>query len=101
MSAQIIAPDSNESTITKLSQVKMKRNFDDSIRNVFGIKEPTPEERKQRKLQLKKKISKRRRDIKNEMKINENIDKRKKIVGPQLKRNSRNALQKHLSQYEG
>jgi hypothetical protein len=71
-----VAPEINESTISNLSKIKMKRQLDNGIRSLLGLREPTPQERRHRKNQLKKKINKRNREIKKEMKLNEAIDKR-------------------------
>lgn len=78
----MMAPESNENSISNLSKIKMKRQFDNGIRSLMGLREPTTDERRQRKNQLKKKIKKRNNEIKYEMKLNADIDKRKNAQVP-------------------
>ena len=78
----MVAPESNESTISNLSKIKMKKQFDNGIRSLLGLQEPTPEERRRRKTQLKKKINKYNREIEAEYKLAKEINKRKNSQVP-------------------
>ena len=78
----MVAPESNESTISNLSKIKMKKQFDNGIRSLLGLREPTPEERRRRKTQLKKKINKYNREIEAEYKLAKEINKRKNSQVP-------------------
>ena len=78
----MVAPESNESTISNLSKIKMKKEFDNGIRSLLGLREPTPEERRRRKTQLKKKINKYNREIEAEYKLAKEINKRKNSQVP-------------------